>query len=71
MASIKMYSRFRDTPRTTDLCPTCFNPSLKIYILQQLSMEGIDQLGERVFCSDCKTWAGPLKEYARDKTPNA
>jgi hypothetical protein len=64
MAAIKTYVRFRDTHDPDDLCPKCFNPGLKRFILQEMSMDGITNLGERIACTDCRIWTGPLEEYA-------
>ena len=63
MAAINPYSRFKDTPRVDDLCPKCFNPALKLFILQRIDLNGITPIGERIACTDCKVWIGPLKEY--------
>lgn len=63
MAAINQYVRFRDTPRVDGLCPKCFNPSLKLYILQRINWDGITNLGERVACADCHIWTTDLKEY--------
>lgn len=63
MASITKYVRLRDMPSVEGLCPHCWNPSLKLYYLEKFSLEGIDILGERVMCPDCRKWIGPLKEY--------
>lgn len=64
MASITKYVRLSDTPRETDLCPTCFNPSLMRYTLEKFSMEGIDIMGTRVLCVDCKKWTANFEPVA-------
>ena len=66
MTAIQQYVHFRDTPAAPDaLCPKCFKPALKRYILQRVDMDGITPIGERIACTDCKTWVEPLKEYAK------
>lgn len=64
MAAIKMYVLFKDTPPVDDLCPHCFNPALKQFTLESLSWDGINILGTRVACTDCKVFTEPLKEIA-------
>ena len=63
MAASHTYVHFKDTPRPDDLCPHCFNPSLKVYTLEKIDLDGITLVGERIACSDCKVWIGPMKEF--------
>ena len=63
MAAIHNYAHFRDTPDIDELCPKCFNPALKKFILQRIDLTGGTDLGERVACTDCKIWITPVKEY--------
>jgi hypothetical protein len=63
MAAIHQYAHFRDTPEVDGLCPHCFNPALKRYVLQRIDLDGITNVGERIACTDCKVWTTKLKEY--------
>lgn len=64
MASIKLYVHSKDLPTPDGLCPNCNLPSLKVYVLQEISMDGITILGERVACKDESKWVSPLKVYS-------
>ena len=65
MASIRQYVHFKDTPDVDELCPHCHNPALRRYVLQEISLEGITPIGERIGCTDCRKWLAPVKEYAK------
>jgi len=67
MAALRHYVHFRDTPDVEGLCPKCFNPALKTYVLEVIDLDGITMIGERIACRDCKVWVEPLKEYAHDE----
>lgn len=58
MAAIHIYVPMKEPE--DDLCPHCWNPSLKRYRFQTISLEGITIRGTRVGCRDCKTWIHPL-----------
>lgn len=64
MAALHVYAHFKDTPKPDDLCPTCFNPSLKTYTLERIDMSGITIVGTRTACTDCKTWTTELEKVA-------
>lgn len=59
MAAIRMWVPFRGEPRVDDLCPICFNPSLKVYTLQSIDLDGITPIAKRTGCRDCNRWVGP------------
>jgi hypothetical protein len=62
MAAIQIYVRFSDTPRVDGLCPKCWKPALRQYILQNIDLDGITTLGTRTACSDCHIWVEPLQK---------
>lgn len=64
MAAILTYVSSRHTPRTDELCPSCFCPSLKLHVLTRIDLEGLAEVGERMACRDEKKWVTELKEYA-------
>ena len=59
MAAIRLWVPFRETPRPDELCPICFNPSLKTYTLQSINLDGITLLATRHGCRDCNKFVGP------------
>lgn len=65
MAAQKFYLPDRAAARVDELCPTCHNPSLRVYLLWQLDWDGLTLIGERVACTDERRWIAPLKEYAK------
>ena len=60
MAAIHIYV-VADVPQPDDLCPTCFKPALKRYVLETIDITGITPRGTRVACTDCKTWQSDLE----------
>lgn len=68
MASIKVWTSFRETPRPDDLCPLCFNPSLKVYTLQQIDLDGITPLATRNGCRDCGKFVAPAVPIPQETT---
>lgn len=61
MAAISMYVSHSDTPQPDGLCPKCWNPALKRYVLQTVDIDGITLKGTRVACRDCKVWLTDLE----------
>lgn len=61
MASVYKYYHLKGTPRPTDLCPQCFNPSLKTLTYLKIGMDGVTTLGTRDYCPDCKVWTTKLR----------
>ena len=68
MAAIRMWVPFRDQPRIDELCPICFNPSLKTYTLQSVDLDGITLLATRHGCRDCNKFVGPAIPIQKEIT---
>lgn len=68
MAAIRMWVPFRETPRPDGLCPICFNPSLKVYTLQQVDLDGITPIATRIGCRDCNKWIAPAIPIQKEIT---
>ena len=68
MAAIRLWVPFQDQPYIDELCPHCFNPSLKIYTLESIDLDGITLLATRHGCRDCNKWVGPAIPVQKELT---
>lgn len=62
MAAIHIYRHLKGAEPIDELCPSCFKPSLMLYILERIDWDGITVVATRIRCRDEQQWVSAPKE---------